>query len=81
MSKRKFATDAEYLQDQLKVIEGAVVEKVEVFDMNDINDGLSLRVKLKDGRTALVDVYRDPEGNGPGFLNLNPISATPSAAR
>lgn len=66
-------TNAQYLAETLKELEGATLIGFDIYDMEDHNDGLGLSFRLADGRYAMVDVYRDEEGNGPGWLNLNPI--------
>lgn len=61
-------------------LQGATIEKVTIAVDEDPDFGTDiypmLTVKFKDGQTAEILVFRDEEGNGPGFLQGLPTPRT-----
>jgi hypothetical protein len=57
-----------HLKDRLQPLVGAKLESIEIGTGNDA--ALDLILRLPDGRSVLLGVWRDPEGNGPGWLDI-----------
>lgn len=63
------STDADYTARQVnELLEGAVILGATVGDAG----FPAIQVRAKDGTLYWLDVQADAEGNGPGFLNIEP---------
>jgi len=63
--------ELEWLNKYYKSLEGCVIEKVEIVSEDDFGypeDWPTLTCRRPDGEQFVVEVSKDPEGNGAGFL-------------
>jgi hypothetical protein len=61
----------EWLEKYLEPLKGATITEVEIKTKNEVGypeDWPVLTMKFNDGHVGEVEVSRDEEGNGPGFL-------------
>lgn len=58
-----------FWKDYYGSLEGAVVLSFDGMSESDVGDGFPcFTVKLKNGKTSQIEISKDPEGNGGGFI-------------
>ena len=65
-------TNEEYMKEYMSVLKGAHIVEATVLDEEFTDEVIPvLLVKTPEGKFYQVDVLMDPEGNGPGHLDIN----------
>lgn len=63
-------TDAEHLRDKLRAYIGYKLTAVETAELENPNELLVLVLEGPNKQEVEVAVLQDPEGNGPGWLDI-----------
>lgn len=71
----RLVAQTQAVREHLEPLRGATVIDVDVADVGLDEPAPLLIMRLADGNMVAVMVYSDPEGNGPGHLELQRIDA------